>query len=232
MNPDIGNSYGDNYYASHYGRIIDDPNYYDLMSEYWKYVLFSRTKVDCTGKVLDYGSGIGQVSDALPNVLLSDPSAYAIEFARRRGKAIVTSLDQIPRDAFDIVLSSHALEHSPNPADDLTRFTQYVKKPTGKLVLLIPSEFEMYRATKPLQNPRLEPDLHDQHFQCWTFQTITNLLAYCGWRSIYQEKVYGPYLLNTLSKIVSVSTAVRLSRRLGRFKKRYASLLTVAELCA
>jgi len=136
----------------------------------------------------------------------------------------------IPRNAFDIVLSSHALEHSSNPSDDLMRFKQYAKETTGKLVLLIPSEFDMYRATKPTMIPRLQPDMHDQHFQAWTFQTITNLLAFCGWRAIRQEKVYGPFMLGALGKQFSTATAVKLAYRLGRFKKHYPSLLTIAGL--
>ncbi|MEQ1850963.1 MAG: methyltransferase domain-containing protein [Chthoniobacteraceae bacterium] len=226
----IGHSYESDYYGTHYGRIVQDPKYYDLISHYWKYGLFSRNNLDTSSRILDYGSGIGQVSAALPNVMLSDPSAFALEFAKSRGKTIITSLDKIPHDFFDIILSSHALEHSPNPADDLIRFKQYAKAPTGKLVLLIPSEYDMYRATKPTTIPRLTPDLHDQHFQCWTFQTITNLLAYCGWRAVHQEKIYGSFLLNALGKRFSTDTAVKLSYRLGRMKKHYPSLLTIADL--
>lgn len=230
MQDKIGRSYNSDYYASHYGRIAQDPNYYELISCFWKYVLFDRQQLDANSAVLDYGSGIGQVSAALPNVTLSDPSTYAVEFAKARGKTVVSSLDKIPRNFFDIVLSSHALEHSSNPSDDLTRFKQYAKETTGKLVLLIPSEFDMYRATKPTMTPRLQPDMHDQHFQAWTFQTITNLLAFCGWRAIRQEKVYGPFMLNALARQFSTATAVKLAHRLGRFRKHYPSLLTVADL--
>jgi len=230
MKPTIGHSYDSDYYSSHYGRIAQDPRYYDLISHFWRYVLFVRPNLDINSTVLDYGSGIGQVSAALPNVTLSDPSTYALEFAKNRGKTVVASLDEIPRNHFDVVLSSHALEHSSNPADDLMRFKQYAKATTGKLVLLIPSEFDMYRHTKPTITPRLQPDMHDQHFQAWTFQTITNLLAFCGWRAIHQEKVFGPFMLNALGKRFPKETAVKHAYRLGRLKKHYPSLLTVAEL--
>ena len=92
MEAKLGSAYDSEYYYSHYGRIARDLDYYELISHFWRYVLFERNGLDVNASVLDYGSGIGQVTAALPNVSLSDPSVFAIDFAKQRGKSVISSL--------------------------------------------------------------------------------------------------------------------------------------------
>jgi len=222
----IGDKYDEDYFQSHYAAQMDE-GFFRLMSLYWKYTLFTRNNLNAESKILDYGGGLGQVSAALPNVTIYDPSSFAERYALEHGREFIRDVKKIPRKSFDIILSSHSLEHTPRPADDLKSFHEYA---TANCVLLLalPAEFEMYAYTEPLEVPRLKPDLHDQHFHCWTFQTITNLLAYCGWRSIAQEKIYGPFMLRSLAKILGPHVSVSLAHRLGRYKRNFPSLVTVA----
>jgi hypothetical protein len=227
MNKTVGNNYDEEYFKSHYGALRDEELYH-LMSLYWKYTLFTHNGLSLDSKILDFGGGLGQISAALPNVTISDPSNFAKQNALQRGRTFIADPKKIPKNAFDIILSSHALEHTPRPADDLMSFHEYATE-SCLLVLVLPAEYEMYRATKPLKIARLEPDLHDQHLHCWTFQTITNLLAYCGWRSIAQKKIYGPFMLRTLAKTLAPHDSVKLAHLLGRYKKNFPSLLTIAD---
>jgi len=226
MHKTVGNNYDEEYFSSHYG-VLRDEELYHLMSLYWKHTLFTQNGLRIDAKVLDYGGGLGQVSAALTNVTISDPSNFAKQNAVQRGRTFIADPKKIPKDTFDIILSSHSLEHTPHPAGDLISFHQYATA-NCLLVLVLPAEYEMYSATKPLKIARLEPDLHDQHFHCWTFQTITNLLVYCGWRPIAQKKIYGPFLLRSLAKVLNPHDSVKLAHRLGRYKKNFPSLLTVA----
>jgi SAM-dependent methyltransferase len=226
MNNEVGNSYGEDYFSSHYS-VLTDKTLYNIMSMYWRYTLFSLNDITTDSRVLDYGSGLGQISAALPNVTLFDPSSFAERFAVSRGRTFIVDPRNIPIKSFDVILSSHSLEHTPRPADDLISFHSYASD-NCRLVLVLPAEYEMYAATQPLKIPRLQPDLHDQHLHCWTFQTITNLLAYCGWRAIVQKKIYGPFMLRSLSKVLNPNDSVRISHWLGSYKKNYPSILTIA----
>jgi hypothetical protein len=226
MNKTIGNNYDEEYFKSHYG-VLRDQELYHLMSLYWKHTLFTQNGLGIDAKVLDYGGGLGQVSAALPNVTISDPSNFAEQNALLRGRTFIADPKRIPKKAFDIILSSHSLEHTPHPAKDLISFHQYATA-NCLLVLVLPAEYEMYAVTQPLKIARLQPDLHDQHFHCWTFQTITNLLAYCGWRSIVQKKIYGPFMLRSLAKFLSPHGSVKVAHWLGTYKKNFPSLLTIA----
>jgi SAM-dependent methyltransferase len=193
---------------------------YRLLSLYWRDVLFIRNSLDTCGTVLDFGSGIGQVSAGLPNSVCFDFNPFAIGELRKRGRALVGSREDIPRGAFDYVLSSHSLEHSPTPHQDLEEFRQYLR-PGGSLVLVLPVE--------PRVKPTLEPDWN-QHLQGWTFQTITNLLIAAGWIPLSQSIVYSPYFLRTLGRRFSPELAIRGAYQLGRLRRAVASMLTIAKV--
>jgi ubiquinone/menaquinone biosynthesis C-methylase UbiE len=211
--------YDKNYYSNHYNRVVEDKNYYQLLALYWKEAIFSQNNLNSDLAVLDYGCGLGQVSAALANVTFFDYSEYAVNFLIQSGKTALSRIENIPENYFDYLLSSHSLEHSTTPAEDLKHFHRYLKA-GGKLILILPVEVNL--------KPSLEPD-SNQHFQCWTFQTITNLLVHCGWRPIYQNFIYGPFLLKTLGSITSQHQAVKIAYWLSSLKKNYSSLLTIAE---
>lgn len=214
--------YSKEYYASHYGREFQDPKYYHLLSLFWKEAIFDRQHLQHLNPnlhILDYGCGIGQVSAALPNVTFFDYSKFAVEFLRNQGKKAYGRVEDIPIKNFDYLLSSHSLEHSPTPSEELKSFHRYLK-PGGKLILILPVEVDL--------KPHLLPD-SNQHFQCWTFQTITNFLWHCGWKPVHQAKIYGPFLLGALGSIMSPSQAAKIVCKINLIKKNYPSMLTIAE---
>ncbi|OKH51067.1 hypothetical protein NIES30_03080 [Phormidium tenue NIES-30] len=220
MTSKVSHSYDQQYYDSHYGFLLDE-EYYELLSLYWKYTLFEKTGLNPEATILDYGCGLGQVSGALDNSVAFDPSDFAKQFLAKKERRSVKDQDSIPSGYFDYILSSHSLEHSSKPSEDLKCFRSYVKD-NGKLVLLLPIETGL--------EPCLEPN-NDQHFQCWTFQTITNLLWHCGWKPIFQSHIYNPFLLKTLGCRLNLdqTTAVYLSAMLGRLVRSYPSQMTIAQ---
>jgi SAM-dependent methyltransferase len=211
--------YDEAYYLGHYGDVIGDEFNYRLLSIYWRYVLFVLRGLDTRGNVLDFGCGLGQVSAALAESVCFDPSPFAQAELLRRGRKIIENRADIPKGTFDYVLSSHSLEHSRTPFQDLEEFQQYTR-PAGRIVLVLPVETNL--------SPALQPDLN-QHLHAWTFQTITNLLRAAGWTPLSQTLVFGPFMLRTLGRRVPPERAVRAAYALGRLKQAYPAMLTIAQ---
>lgn len=212
--------YDNAYFSGHYGSMIEDDLNYTLLSLFWRYVLFELQNLDPTCKVLDFGCGIGQVSAALPNVLCFDFSSFAVGELKRHKRPFVSQRQEIPRKAFDCLLSSHSLEHSTSPYEDLKEFREYLR-PKGRLILVLPIEINL--------RPSLVAD-SNQHLQAWTFQTITNLLLSTGWQPLAQNLVHGPFLLRTLGKRLPSSMAVRMARRIGQLRRWNPAMLTIAKM--
>jgi len=217
--PQSDSHYDEAYYLGHYGAEISDELYYRLLSLYWRHVLFVLRGLDTRGKVLDFGSGLGQVSAALDDTVCFDTSAFAIAELRKRGRTAIENRLDIPRGAFDYLVSSHSLEHSRSPYQDLEEFQQYMRS-SGRIVLVLPVETNL--------RPALQSD-SNQHLHAWTFQTITNLLLATGWTPLSQTLILSPYMLRTLGRRISSERAVRAAYALGRLKRANPSMLTIAQ---
>jgi len=212
--------YTDGYHSEHFGELLQDFRYYRLVAQFWRYSLFEKHGLDIQGKVLDFGSGVGQISAALPDTMCFDISSFAIAELRRRGRIAVDNREAIPRNTFDYLLSSHSLEHSPTPCEDLREFRTYMQ-PQGHLVLVLPVETNLART--------LESDWN-LHLFAWTFQTITNLLRTSGWTPEFQSTIYPPFMLRSLGKIVPADWAVAGAYIIGGVRRSVPYMLTIARL--
>jgi SAM-dependent methyltransferase len=217
--PKTDSHYDEAYYKGHYGAEFRDEANYRLLSLYWRYVLFALRGLDTRGKVLDFGSGLGQVSAALADTVCFDPSPFAAAELRKRGRTVIDARTEIPRGVFDYVLSSHSLEHSPTPGKDLEEIQHYLR-PTGRLILVLPVETN--------HRPALQSD-YNQHLHAWTFQTITNLLRATGWIPLSQKLIFSSFMLRTFGRRFEAQRAVRAAYLLGRVKRACPSMLTIAQ---
>ena len=206
------------YFAGHYGRLLMDERYFNFRALYWKTAITAIQPVAEESLMLDYGCGTGQISMAFPNTHYYDIAEYSRELMRKRGKLVYDDVITIPAGKYDFILSSHALEHSPRPFDDLKNFRRFVK-PKGHLLLILPVEREFDKTLKADG---------DYHLYCWTFQTIGNLLHASGWEPLIQTYIYDSFGLGTLSKFLAPQRAVKLSRQLGKVKKSFESMMIVA----
>jgi SAM-dependent methyltransferase len=148
---------------------------------------------DINQRILDYGCGLGQNILYLPNAMGFDISAHGIEFCKSKGINATNNIDAVPAEGFDVVFTSHVLEHHPYPKQMIEEMKSKLK--TGKkLLLVIPYE----RHGKA----QFTLDLN-QHLYCWNFQTINNLLLTCGFKIEGNKYVRGAgyYRLLPLAKI-------------------------------
>jgi SAM-dependent methyltransferase len=207
------------YFEGHYGRLMQDDPYFHARASYWRTAITAVHRFDPESLMLDYGCGTGQVSMAFPNAHYYDLAEFSRDLIKKRGRTVYENVGLIPLEKFDFVLSSHSLEHSPRPFEDLQNFARFVK-PNGQLLLILPVERNFQKT--------LAVDSHN-HLFCWTFQTICNLLHASGWQPLMQTYIYDSFGLGTLTKLLPPQKAVSLSWRLGQVKRSFKSMLIVAQ---
>lgn len=138
---------------------------------------FWLSKINKNDSVLDFGCGGGYLLAAIParRKVGVEINPAAKQEATSKGLEIYTSLDNVPNEQFSRVISSHALEHIPNPLIALHSMRRLLD-PNGKLVLLLP--LDDWR-------PEHQRNFHFGdpvfHLYNWTPQNIGNLLIEAGY---------------------------------------------------
>lgn len=161
----------------HQNHTNDD--YYNARSKIALKKFFSG--IDINQKILDYGCGLGQNIYSLPNAQGFDISTHGVSFCQKKGIKATSNIHEIPDNEFDVVFTSHVLEHHPHPKQMIEEMHSKLKK--GKqLILVIPHE----RHGKG----KFELDLN-QHLYNWNFQNINNLLIICGFEIIQNKYLRG-----------------------------------------
>jgi len=168
---------------------------------------------DINSRVLDFGCGLGQNIYYLPNAMGYDISKFGVEFCKKKDIHATNEVKDVPDEAFDIVISTHVLEHHPNPKEMLQQIYSKLKK-GASLILVIPHEVHGI--------PKYELDLN-QHLFTWNFQAINNLLITTGFKVVKNKYVRGAGY-NKLLKLAPINfnlyrTATNLLSRVSGIKE-------------
>lgn len=177
--------YESDYHKRVYGWLHDEAKYFaksDLLRERF------FPMVEAHHRVFEYGLGLGVNLAKLPATAKEgyDISNYARDFCAKKGIKAYSSEDNVPSQAYDIVISSHCLEHLESPADNLN-FLKTLLADGGKLVLVLPIE----KRKLPRQTDQM--DVH-QHLYAWSLKTINNLLIHCGYEVLENAYITAGYL--------------------------------------
>jgi len=162
-------------HSNHSNKIYYEARAKVSLIKFFKNIDFNNTKI------LDFGCGMGQNIYFIPNATGYDISQYGLEFCRSKGLKVTNDLEEINDEGFDLVFSSHVLEHHPNPMKMIDDIKTKLK-PGKKLILVIP--YERHGKGK------FELDLN-QHLFNWNFQNINNLLIVSGFRIIQNSYLRG-----------------------------------------
>jgi len=166
--------------------------------------------------VLDFGCGGGYVLQALScrNKVGIEVNPAARAEACKLGIEVLPSLSELGDRKFDIIISSHCLEHVPSPYETLSSF-RHALAANGKIVLLLP--IDDWR-TEPWEGPDI-----NAHLYTWTPKLLGNLLTACGlepvfirvvnhvWPPRFDEQIWA--FSETLFEVLAYLSSVLLRRR-------------------
>ena len=126
--------------------------------------LLETLSVPAGSRVLDFGAnwryGVWQLRQAGFSAIgyeLSEPRAA---YSTKLGVEVLTDWSEIQgRAPFDVVFSSHVLEHTPDPARALCRHLE-VLSPNGWLIGIFPNGSEAFRKADPAAFHRIWGQVH------------------------------------------------------------------------
>jgi FkbM family methyltransferase len=139
-------------------------------------------------QVIDFGCGNGALLDRIQAARKAgvEVNPAARNAALARGLHVVRTVDELPPDSADIVISNHALEHTVNPLAELCGLRRALK-PGGSIVLSLPlDDWRSQRRHKPDRN---------RHLFAWTPLSIGNLLEEAGFEGIETRVITRPWLM-------------------------------------
>lgn len=155
--------------------------YHDLYKDLFAVQAASTHRIlgphmESSDTVLDFGCADGSLLAALPNgrKMGVEVNPVSREKALARGLDVFDSVDAIADDSVDVVVSSHVLEHTLKPLDEIVSLRRTLRS-GGRLLLLLP--IDDWRAQKRWALP--EPN---HHLYTWTPQLLANLLSEAGYR--------------------------------------------------
>lgn len=174
-------------------QVFDMVNsHYD--AKYWKW---QGQGVDLGGKItallyeqyassestcVDFGCGSGTVLQNLKckKKLGIEVNPHAQEGARNRSINVVSTVAEVPDGFADLIVSNHALEHTPYPLETLAHLRKKIRS-RGKLVLCVPGliDEKNYHEAHKHDDPNV--DQHN-HLYAWSPRNLANLLVAAGYQ--------------------------------------------------
>lgn len=156
--------------GAEYNEVYED--LYEAQAEtVWRTI---RGDLDPDARVLDFGCANGSLLSLIPNdeKVGVEVNPASRRLAAQRDLDVRESLDAIETGSIDSVVSSHVLEHTLNPFDELKGLRR-VLRPLGTLMLVLP--VDDWRTQRRWTLPET-----NHHLYTWTPQNLANLLDEAG----------------------------------------------------
>ena len=143
---------------------------------------FFEPLVGAHDNVLDFGCGGGYMLQALccGTKVGVDVNPAARAEATKLGIEVFADIAELGDRKFDVIITSHCLEHVTSPYETLTRLRRLLQK-DGNIVLLLP--VDDWR-----NEPWAGPDINF-HLYTWTPKLLGNLLVAAGFDPIFIRTV-------------------------------------------
>jgi SAM-dependent methyltransferase len=137
--------------------------------------------ISADSKVLDFGCGGGFL---LKNLNCSkkvgiEVNPSAAEVARKNGIEVFASLEDVPDEYVNVIISNNALEHTLQPLEELKLLYKKLAR-GGKIIFVVPCESITYS---------YKPNDINHHLFSWSPMCIGNLFEEAGF-SVIESKPY------------------------------------------
>lgn len=161
-------------------RYFDAQDYSGILAAKYNRFIFQPYLTE-QDDVLDFGCGGGHLLNSF-NVRTKvgvEINPVARAHAAQLGISVFSELDNLQDCTFSKVITSHALEHVPNPFDALVHLKRLLRK-DGMLIWLSP--LDDWR-TKHQRG--WKPNDPDMHLYAWTPLLMGNLLCAAGYKPLH-----------------------------------------------
>lgn len=174
---------GDDYY---------DENYFEWQKRCGKFGANLDKKrfqryIKTTDSILELGSAGGYLLEVLEakekiGIEIND---IAREEAQSRGIKSVKTMQEVPNEYADVIISTHVLEHIENPLEILRALKDKLKE-NGKLIFIVPHE---------CNNTAYSRNELNQHLYTWNELLLGNLFKRAGYfvKEVYSYDYQWPY---------------------------------------
>jgi SAM-dependent methyltransferase len=179
--------------------------------------------ISTDSRVLDFGCGGGFLLKGMNCIkkVGVEVNPAAAEVAKKNGLEIFTSVEEVPDEYIDIIISDNALEHTLNPLKELKTLHKKITL-GGKIILVVPCESISYS---------YKQDDINHHLYSWSPMCIGNLLTEAGF-SVIESKPYihkWPPKYELIAKVVGRRLFDMLCRVYGRLETTWFQVRVVAE---
>jgi SAM-dependent methyltransferase len=168
-----------------------------------------------TDAVLDFGCGGGFL---LNNLRCSEKigvelNPVAREYCNNQmGITCYETLEDVPNESMDVVISSHCLEHTINPLEIVSLLYEKLKN-GGKIVIVVPLENYLYRWV---------PNDVNNHLYSFSPMNLGNILHAVGFKETKTEAVFHKWVPNykVINRVFGFKMFHRLSWLYGNVNRR------------
>ncbi|NTU83929.1 MAG: class I SAM-dependent methyltransferase [Chloroflexales bacterium] len=167
--------------SSHYDKTYFD--WHAPIGEFGGWANLSKfaAYISSNSQVLDFGCGGGYL---LKNIQCSKKVGVevypaAIEIARKNGIEMFHSVEEVPDEYVDVIISNNALEHTLQPLTELKGLHKKLKT-GGRAIFVVPCESVSYS---------YKPNDINHHLYSWSPMCIGNLFTEAGF-AVIESKPY------------------------------------------